>query len=93
VFVDEDDGSIHVMNRDGTDQRNVFDVTTLPGGMVSNFTKAAWSPDGTELVFAAGNPHTSHLYVVGIDGTGIRQLTTGAVTDESPDWSSTTACR
>jgi Tol biopolymer transport system component len=92
VFVDEDDGSIHVMKRDGTGQRKVFDVTTLPGdNMISNFTEAAWSPDGTNLVFAAGNPQTSHLYIVGIDGAGIRQLTTGAVTDESPDWSSS-AC-
>jgi Tol biopolymer transport system component len=93
VFVDQDDGSIHVMKRDGTGQRKVFDVATLPGDTFSNFTKAAWSPDGTKLVFAAGNPQTSHLYIVGIDGTGIRQLTTGAVTDESPDWSSTPACR
>jgi Tol biopolymer transport system component len=87
VFVDEDDGSIHLMRRDGTGQHKVFDVTTLPGDMVSNFTKVAWSPDGTKLVFAAGNAQTSHLYIVGVDGTGITQLTAGAVTDESPDWS------
>jgi TolB protein len=93
AFVNEDDGSIQVINPDGSGGRNVFDVTTLPGGTEPNFTKPAWSPNGTKLSFAAGSPQTSHLYVVGIDGSGIKQLTTGHVTDESPAWSSTPACR
>lgn len=84
AFVDEDDGSLHVINRDGTGQRKVPDVMGLPGGTQPNFTEPAWSPDGTTLVFAAGDPQSSHLYMVGLNGSGIKQLTSGPVTDESP---------
>ncbi|HYL52301.1 MAG TPA: hypothetical protein VEZ15_10050 [Acidimicrobiia bacterium] len=89
ALVDEDDGSIQVFNADGSGRRKVFDVKTLPGDMQPNFTKAAWSPDGTALIFAAGNAQTSNLYIVGIDGSGIKQVTTGPVTDESPAWTAT----
>jgi Tol biopolymer transport system component len=92
AFVDEDDGSIHVVNPDGSSQRKVLDVTTLAGDIQPNFTELTWSPDGTKFVFAAGNPQTSHLYEVGTRGSGIKQLTTGPMTDESPAWSPTPAC-
>jgi Tol biopolymer transport system component len=60
--------------------------------MQPNFTDLAWSPDGSELIFAAGNPKTSQLYEFGIRGSGITVLTTGPVTDESPAWSPIRAC-
>jgi len=93
AFVDEDDGSIQVLNADGTGRRKVFDVTTLPGDMQPNFTEAAWSPDGMALIFAAGDSQSSHLYIVGIDGSGIKQVTTGPVTDEGPAWTARPTCR
>ncbi|MDQ1459735.1 MAG: TolB protein [Actinomycetota bacterium] len=92
AFVNEDNGSIHVINRDGTNPRTVFDVTTLPVPTEPNFTEPAWSPDGTKLMFAAGDAYASFLYMVGLDGSGITQLTTGRVMDESPAWSSTPKC-
>jgi Tol biopolymer transport system component len=91
AFVDEGNGSIHVINVDGTGERQVVDVTTLSGGsgFGSNFTLPTWSPDGTKILFAAGNPTSSRLYIVIVDGARLEQLTTGAVTDETPAWSST----
>jgi len=49
--------------------------TTLTKG-----TDAAWSPDGSKLVFAGGDG----LFVIGADGTGGRRLTTGA--HRAPGW-------
>ena len=49
----------------------------------------AWSPDGQQLAFTAivnGNPD---LYLVGVDGRGLRQLTDDAAVDVSPAWSPT----
>jgi TolB protein len=88
AFVNETNGSIDVINRDGTGLRQIVDVTTLPDGtdFQPNFTWPTWSPDGTKILFAAGNPTTSHLYIVGVDGSGFAQWTTGSVTDESPAW-------
>ena len=49
--------------------------TTLTKG-----TDAAWSPDGSKLVFAGGDG----LFVIGADGTARRRLTTGA--HRAPGW-------
>lgn len=92
AFVDEEDDSIRVVNPDGSGQRKLLDVTTLGDDMQPNFTQLAWSPDGAELIFAAGNPNVSHLYEFGIRGSGIEVLTTGPVTDESPAWSPIRSC-
>ncbi len=89
VFVNEADGSIYVAKADGSSVRRVFDVRTLPLNAEPNFTIPAWSPDGTQLVFAAGNPSASHLYTVNLDGQQLTQLTNGAVTDETPAWTAT----
>jgi TolB protein len=92
AFVNESDGSIYVVDRNGTRRRRVFDVRTLNNATEPNFTIPAWSPDGTMLVFAAGNATASHLYTVDLDGHRLTQLTTGAVSDESPAWIAT-PCR
>ena len=87
---------IYMMNPDGT---GVVTVVDSPGvDMHPN-----WSPDGTRLVFSHGHNHWEpgpgpgggrwvkdgevELYVVNVDGTGLRRLTTvpAAVADWSPD--------
>jgi Tol biopolymer transport system component len=43
----------------------------------------AWSPDGDRIVFSAGGD----LYLVGSDGSGLQQLTSGSAIDAFPSWS------
>ena len=50
-------------------------ITTLTKGL-----EAAWSPDGSKLVFAGGDG----LFVIGADGANRRRLTTGA--HRAPAW-------
>lgn len=45
----------------------------------------AWSPDGTRIAFA-DTPIGSEIYVVNVDGTGLRQLTWHVEDDQSPTW-------
>lgn len=51
----------------------------------------SWSPDGTAVVFQevfqAYAPHTSILYTIGIDDTGLRRLTPIQATYFDPAWS------
>jgi Tol biopolymer transport system component len=53
----------------------------------------AWSPDGTKIAFmsqqpnAAGNDPNYDLYVVGVDGSGLTQLTDEPGEDGFPTWS------
>ncbi|HEY7280680.1 MAG TPA: hypothetical protein VID47_03705 [Actinomycetota bacterium] len=89
VFVNESTGSIWVMNADGTQAHRVVDLASIPGGgsFEPNFTVPSWSPDGSSIVFAAGNAAASHLYVATADGSSVTQLTTGPASDEEPAWS------
>jgi TolB protein len=52
-------------------------------------TQPVWSPDGMQLVFASA-PHSfapTDLYVIGIDGRGLRQLTHSAESEFAASWS------
>jgi Tol biopolymer transport system component len=69
------DGSILVAGTDGSGERVV----------VSGAMDPDWSPDGTELVFARPQTTNPGLGVVGVDGRGLRSLTTDS--DRHPAWS------
>ena len=66
------------MYADGTDARSLDQTTIFP---------PAWSPDGTQLVFAASPPggrNGGPLKVINDDGSGLRTLTT--VFSGAPTW-------
>jgi Tol biopolymer transport system component len=47
-----------------------------------------WSPDGKRLAFAASRGSEPRgIYVVNVDGSGLRRLTRGSALDDSPAWS------
>lgn len=84
---------LYLMSPDGTNvQRLTFLTNDKPySGAVSN---PSWSPDGKQLTFeyrtsATGQPANSRaIYVVGVDGTGLRQLTPWELrAGERADWS------
>jgi len=78
---DEGD-EIWVMNADGSEQRPV--TRSLPS------TKDAWpswAPDGRRLTFARETGADSAIYVVDVDGTGLRRLARDAqALDTQPAW-------
>ncbi|MDX3189848.1 VWA domain-containing protein [Streptomyces sp. MN03-5084-2B] len=47
----------------------------------------ALSPDGRTVAFASERTGTRKLFVIGVDGRGLRQVTSGPATDDSPSWS------
>ncbi|HJU37571.1 MAG TPA: hypothetical protein VJ716_09165 [Gaiellaceae bacterium] len=68
------------MRSDGTHRRRF----TRTAGI--DETDPAWSPDGKEIVFAVTKPASLEgVWVIGVDGRGRRQLTSGA--DADPSWS------
>jgi Tol biopolymer transport system component len=60
--------SLWVSDADGRHARQV--ATDLPAEPQAESPAADWSPDGRELAFVVG----SHLFVVGADGTGLREI-------------------
>ena len=53
---------------------------------VHNFLPA-FSPDGRQLAFWSNRNGNPDIYIMNVDGTDIRQLTSNPAIDESPTWS------
>jgi len=62
------ENSFYVMNRDGTDIRNVSQRT------YAEQSGGGWNPDGSGLIFGAGRPGHHDLWLVGLDGKPERAL-------------------
>jgi Tol biopolymer transport system component len=73
--------SIYVMNADGS---GIFQVT-------HNLTRSnhspTWSPDGTRLAFTSDHEGNPEIYIINIDGTGLKRLTNYPGDDFAPTWS------
>jgi TolB protein len=66
-------------------------IMDIPSGQIVQLTDGpgsnespAWSPDGRHLVFQSNRSGRFELYLMHIDGTGIKQVTTGG--GRSPAW-------
>lgn len=72
-----------VMNPDGSELREVTGPTTG----YTNIGSPELSPDGKQLAFDAtsGSFSSTHIMVINIDGTGVRDLGPGAMPSYSPD--------
>lgn len=74
-----DPSGIMVMNADGTGARLVAPAVQLTDN-------PAWSPDGRELAFRSNRSGVTQVWIIGLDGTGLRQVTNfsgGALRDIS----------
>ena len=83
---------IYVMNADGTH------ITRLTNNYAEDVSPT-WSPDGKQLLFVSNRDLLSfadsvvypdnalELYVMNLDGSGIRRLTNNRIVDSEPAWS------
>ena len=55
-------------------------------------TEALWlrypaiSPDGSSIVYTSDTSGTKQLYIIGADGSDLRQITSGMSSNQSPAW-------
>jgi Tol biopolymer transport system component len=79
--------------RKGKDVLYIYDVRTqsqvrrfdaLP---IESSNSPSWSPDGKQLVFSGSSGGITDLYMVNVDGTGLRRLTEDGYGDFQPQWS------
>ncbi len=78
---DSDAHAIWVMERDGSDPRQVFGPPQGEGW------DPTWSPDGTQILFASDMDGFVQLYVIGLDGSGLRKVTQMNGLRGRSDWS------
>jgi Tol biopolymer transport system component len=76
---------IFIANADGSNPRR---VTTGIRTTHAFDTQSQWSPDGKRLVFmSVKNGKQAAIFVVNIDGTGLKRLTPWSLDAGNPDWS------
>ena len=76
---------IFIANADGSNPRR---VTTGIRTTQAFDTQSQWSPDGKRLVFmSVKNGKQAAIFVVNIDGTGLKRLTPWSLDAGNPDWS------
>ncbi len=72
---------IGVVGADGTEPHFIPTPHLVVGATV------AISPDASKVAFEGLTTGNTDIYVIGVDGTGLRQLTTDPATDQYPQWS------
>jgi len=84
-----ENSALTLMNLDGTGRRTVRQLSDNQGDL----TGAAFSPDGKRLVFeqlnsAFASPAGRAVFVINVDGSGLKQLTPWEENSgDNPDWS------
>jgi TolB protein len=72
---------------DGSGLRRLTSDRASRGGNRIGAYSAAWSPDGRRLAFASDRDGDDDIYIVRLDGTGLRKVTRNLVDDSNPSWS------
>ena len=68
-----------LMNRDGTNLRPVSEIRAWD---------PTWSPDGSQILFASVDANNlSQLFIINVDGTGLRQISNLPALRGRSDWS------
>jgi TolB protein len=67
------------MNADGTDAQRLTDNPAID-------TSPTWSPTGAQIAFTSDRSGRPQIYLVGVDGTGLRRITFESYCDR-PTWS------
>jgi dipeptidyl aminopeptidase/acylaminoacyl peptidase len=73
-------GAIHIVDLDGSNLHTITNVIVKWRGGIS------WSPDGTQIVFTSAKDGNDELYIVNVDGTGLKRLTNNTTMDCCADW-------
>lgn len=82
VIAFEAGGEIYVVGAGGGAPTKIVENT---GGVVN--MQPALSPDASRVAFSSKRDGKFSIYVVGVDGTGLRRLTHGNGDDSEPAWS------
>jgi dipeptidyl aminopeptidase/acylaminoacyl peptidase len=90
LAIGADPGQLWVVGRDGSNPRRVSRGTYDEVGQRGEI--AEWSPDGRSIVFTAGTPMATQVFVVGLDGAPERQISHGSRSRWTPPGRPMAAC-
>jgi len=90
ILFPSDDGTLWLINSDGTDLTQLF-VDEKVAHVRRSAITPAWSPDGTQIILALSpqirveNP-ANEIYVINADGTGLTLVIGGGNFKHEPSW-------
>jgi TolB protein len=75
-------GVLAIVNADGSG------YTEVPNTRARAFdlSRPSWSPDGTSIAFAKYVAGLNDIYVVKVDGSGLKNISNAGGMDTGPDW-------
>jgi TolB protein len=81
--------AVFTMRADGSDLHQVTQVGATPDQLGYGDYSPIWSPDGTRFAFERYDPNKDKhaIFIVGIDGNGLRRITPWNRDAAEPDWS------
>lgn len=82
-LTDGSSDSFSVMNSDGSGKATLF---SLPANIDIDVAPPIWSPDGTQIAFASQQDSQYEVFVINVDGSGLRRLTDHPTWDYAPVW-------
>lgn len=85
--VDQDrQGNVYLVHPNGTDLHRITDTHTHGA---TNYLSYSFSPDGTMITVAytgVGDPGNPDVWVMNLDGSDFRNVTSSVIWDSRPDW-------
>jgi TolB protein len=75
--------NVAVINADGSGMHDL--ISFFEDGVVDS--EPAWSPDGTEILFASNRSGTRNVWIMNSDGSGKANVTNSRFDDQGPTWS------
>ena len=80
AFTSKPDGMAAHISVMGADGDNLFKLE-------DNATNPTWSPDGQQIAFVSWRDRSDEIYVIGVDGNGLRRVTHDLAPKGAPAWS------
>jgi Tol biopolymer transport system component len=93
VLIGNDQGGsqqLFLMNAKGGATRQVTTSVSprqWPGNPRDGNNSPAWSPDGSKIAYVSWANETPDIFIMDANGKNDKRLTSGAIRDESPQWS------
>jgi Tol biopolymer transport system component len=78
---------LYMVNADGSGLRSLAQGLLAGRRPGRGASQPAWSPDGRKIAFVADRDGGDDVFVVNVDGSGLRKLTRSPADDGAPVWS------